>query len=309
MDSLSSLTPVEVAELLKITKNTVYELIKRGELPSYKVGKKIRVDIKDVEEYINSQKTGKVKDTHFNNKNIDISNNSKIIISGQDVILDILARYVEKKLDGVNTFRSYIGSYNALYELYNGRVSIASSHLWDFETDEYNGPFVKKLLPGIPYVLINLAYRMQGFYVAKGNPKEIKTWEDLTRPNITLVNREKGAGTRVLLDGKLRLLNFNGNHIKGYDNEELSHLGVASTVSRGIADVGLGNEKAALQVNNIDFIPLHKERYDLVIKKEDLQNPVYKTIINIINSAEFKAELQGLGGYDLTDTGKIIAEV
>ncbi|MCC0685593.1 helix-turn-helix transcriptional regulator [Clostridioides sp. ZZV15-6383] len=309
MDSLSSLTPVEVAELLKITKNTVYELIKRGELPSYKVGKKIRVDIKDVEEYINSQKTGKVKDTHFNNKNIDINNNSKIIISGQDVILDILARYVEKKLDGVNTFRSYIGSYNALYELYNGRVSIASSHLWDFETDEYNGPFVKKLLPGIPCVLINLAYRMQGFYVAKGNPKEIKTWEDLTRPNITLVNREKGAGTRVLLDGKLRLLNFNGNHIKGYDNEELSHLGVASTVSRGIADVGLGNEKAALQVNNIDFIPLHKERYDLVIKKEDLQNPVYKTIINIINSAEFKAELQGLGGYDLTDTGKIIAEV
>lgn len=309
MDSLSSLTPVEVAELLKITKNTVYELIKRGELPSYKVGKKIRVDIKDVEEYINSQKTGKIKDTQFNNKNISINNNFKVIISGQDVILDILARSIEKKLDGVNTFRSYIGSYNALYELYNGRVSIASSHLWDFETDEYNSTFVKKLLPGIPCVLINLAYRMQGFYVAKGNPKEIKTWEDLTRLNITLVNREKGAGTRVLLDGKLRLLNFNGNHIKGYDNEELSHLGVASTVSRGIADVGLGNEKAALQVNNIDFIPLHKERYDLVIKKEDLQTPVYQTIINIINSAEFKAELQGLGGYDLTDTGKIIAEV
>ncbi|EMJ5760496.1 helix-turn-helix transcriptional regulator [Clostridioides difficile] len=309
MDSLSSLTPVEVAELLKITKNTVYELIKRGELPSYKVGKKIRVDTKDVEEYINSQKTGKVKDTYFNNKNIDINNNFKIIISGQDVILDILARSVEKKLDGISTFRSYIGSYNALYELYNGRVSIASSHLWDFETDEYNSTFVKKLLPGIPCVLINLAYRMQGFYVAKGNPKEITTWEDLTKPSITIVNREKGSGTRVLLDGKLRLLNFNGKHIKGYDNEELSHLGVASTVSRGIADVGLGNEKAALQVNNIDFIPLHKERYDLVIKKEDLQNPVYQTIINIINSPEFKAELQGLGGYDLTDTGKTIAKV
>ncbi|AVD35874.1 helix-turn-helix transcriptional regulator [Clostridioides difficile] len=309
MDSLSSLTPVEVAELLKITKNTVYELIKRGELPSYKVGKKIRVDIKDVEEYINIQKTGKVKDTHFNNKNIDINNNFKIIISGQDVILDILARSVEKKLDGISTFRSYIGSYNALYELYNGRVSIASSHLWDFETDEYNSTFVKKLLPGIPCVLINLAYRMQGFYVAKGNPKEIKTWDDLTKSNITIVNREKGSGTRVLLDGKLRLLNFNGKHIKGYDNEELSHLGVASTVSRGIADVGLGNEKAALQVNNIDFIPLHKERYDLVIKKEDLQNPVYQTIINIINSPEFKAELQGIGGYDLTDTGKTIAKV
>ncbi|HCQ5857477.1 TPA: helix-turn-helix transcriptional regulator [Clostridioides difficile] len=309
MDSLSSLTPVEIAELLKITKNTVYELIKRGELPSYKVGKKIRVDIKDVEEYINIQKTGKVKDTHFNNKNIDINNNFKIIISGQDVILDILARSVEKKLDGISTFRSYIGSYNALYELYNGRVSIASSHLWDFETDEYNSTFVKKLLPGIPCVLINLAYRMQGFYVAKGNPKEIKTWDDLTKSNITIVNREKGSGTRVLLDGKLRLLNFNGKHIKGYDNEELSHLGVASTVSRGIADVGLGNEKAALQVNNIDFIPLHKERYDLVIKKEDLQNPVYQTIINIINSPEFKAELQGIGGYDLTDTGKTIAKV
>lgn len=317
MNSLSSLTPIEVAELLKITKNTVYELIKRGDLPSYKIGKKIRVDLKDVEDYINNQKDNRSSNESFRNynnlnfsKTTRVSNNSKqeIIISGQDVLLDVLARYIEKKMEGIQTFRSHIGSYNGLYELYNNRVSISSSHLWDGESDDYNTPFVKKLLPGVPCTLVNLAYRKQGFYVQKGNPKNISTWYDLVKSDVTLVNREKGSGTRILLDEKLKLLKISPNDISGYEYEESSHLSVASAVSRGKADVGLGNEKAALQVNNIDFVPLQSERYDLVIKKDDLSNPVYQAIIDILTSHEFKSELEGIGGYDLKDTGKIIAE-
>lgn len=326
MDLKSSLTPLEVAELLKITKNTVYELIKRGELPSYKIGKKIRIDMHDVEDYINNQKSNlKTSINHnLNNKSLNTNventiypicnnissnnkSNSEIIISGQDILLDILARYIEEVLPDYTVLRSYKGSYNGLYDLYNNKVSIASCHLWDGDKDDYNTDYVKRLVPGTPCVLINLAYRLQGFYVEKGNPLNIKSFEDLTNKNIKFVNREKGSGVRILLDEKLRLLNINPNNINGYYNEENSHLAVASTVGRGDANVGLGNKKASMQVETIDFIPLQTERYDLIIKKSDLNNPIYQNIISIISSEKFKNELQGIGGYDLKDLGKIIS--
>ena len=314
----TSLTPLEVAEILKITKNTVYELIKRGELPAYKVGKKLRIDKEDIENYINSQKgtTSSVnkpqkKEISVNEPDTDNeinSNDKNIIICGQDMILDILGRNLETSLPSVKSYRSYMGSYNGLFNLYNNKVSITSAHLWDWETSEYNVSFVKKLLPGIPCVIVNLAYRMQGFYVQKGNPKNIKGWEDLNREDLSYINRERGCGVRVLLDGKLREFNIPSSSVNGYNYEESSHLSVASSIARGKGDFGLGIEKVAKQIDNIDFIPLQKERYDLVIKKENLENPAYKEILNIINSDDFKGELEGLGGYDLKDTGKIISE-
>lgn len=308
----SSLNVIEVAQMLNITKNTVYEMIKRGEIPSYKVGRKIRIDKNDVDNYINSQKNilSKKSVSSFNSTldfNLKQSNkeNEEIIISGQDIILDILCTMIESKIKNIRTYRSNVGSYNGLYDMYNNKVSMSSCHLWDSETDTYNTNFVKKLIPGIPCILINIAYRTQGFYVKKGNPKHIKTWTDLSRKDITMVNREKGSGVRILLDGKLNSLNIS-NSINGYENEETSHLSVASYVARGRADVGMGNEKVSKQVDNIEFIPLQKERYDLVIKKCDLNNPIYKSIIDILSSNEFKNELEGLGGYDLKDTGKIV---
>lgn len=323
MNLKSSLTPLEVSELLKITKNTVYELIKRGELPSYKIGKKIRIDMHDVEEYINNQKSNSkpsinrnIINNSLNNNisnittnNISLNNptNSEIIISGQDILLDVLARYIEEILPDYTILRSYKGSYNGLYDLYNNKVSIASCHLWDGDNDSYNFDYVKRLLPGTPCILVNLAYRLQGFYVAKGNPLNINSFEDLTNKNIKFINREKGSGVRVLLDEKLRLLNIDPNSINGYYNEENSHLAVASTVGRGDANVGLGNKKASMQVETIDFIPLQTERYDLIIKKSDLNNPIYQNILSILSSEKFKNELYGIGGYGLKDLGKIMA--
>ena len=218
MDS-TSLTPLEVAELLKITKNTVYELIKRGELPAYKVGKKLRIDKEDINNYINNQKKGSSspQTKHLKQEilandiaidkdmNIDDKN---IIICGQDMILDILGRNIESRLPSIKSYRSYMGSYNGLINLYTNKASIASAHLWDWETSEYNIDFVKKLLPGIPCTIINLTYRIQGFYVQKGNPKNIKGWDDLKRNDLNYINREIGCGVRVLLDGKLRELLF-----------------------------------------------------------------------------------------------------
>lgn len=315
----TSLTPLEVAELLKITKNTVYELIKRGELPAYKVGRKLRIDKEDIDNYIKSQKSSTISSPDTQQQEITLNDipseknetkldDKSIIICGQDMILDILSRNIESSLTSIKSYRSYMGSYNGLYNLYNNKSSIASSHLWDWETSEYNIDFVKKLLPGIPCTIINLTYRTQGFYVQKGNPKNINGWEDLKRDDLSYVNREIGCGVRVLLDGKLRELNISSNEINGYNYEENSHLAVASAVARGKGDFGIGIEKVAKQIDNIDFIPLQKERYDLVIKTNDLEKPIYKQILNIINSDDFKDELVGLGGYDLKDTGKIIAE-
>ena len=154
-----------------------------------------------------------------------------------------------------------------------------------------------------------MACRMQGFYVAKGNPKNILAWQDLTRPDVTFINREKGSGTRVLLDEKLRLLDIARHSIRGYEMEELSHLAIASTVARGEADVGMGNEKVSMQVREVSFVPLQKERYELVIKKEDLYKPYIQATLEILQSEDFKKELHGLGDYDVSETGKVVAEV
>ncbi|MFY9139299.1 MAG: helix-turn-helix transcriptional regulator [Thermacetogeniaceae bacterium] len=316
----SALTPQEVADILKISKNTVYELIKRGELNAYKVGNRFRIDLRDVEAYINKAKM--IKETKAESHgliNAQSLNQSLLttetlplsdgfIICGQDVILDILSRYLELHPKGVRALRAHLGSYNGLYALYQGKAQIATAHMWDGDTDQYNVPYVSKMLPGIPALIVNLAYRMQGFYVAKGNPKHIKNWEDFARDDITIVNREKGSGVRILIDERLRKMGLRGSEIKGYEIECSSHLAVASAVARGSADLGVGNEKTALQVKDVDFIPIQKEQYDLIMKKEDIEKPVFQAIIEIIRSDEFKAEIEGIGGYDLTRTGEIIAE-
>nr|WP_243431740.1 MULTISPECIES: helix-turn-helix transcriptional regulator [Clostridium] len=310
------MTALEVSELLKINKNTVYELVKRGELPGYKIGKKLRIDEKDVFEYINDQKSSsrnsKNITNNYLNNNVNINSEFKvendIIISGQDIILDVLARHIEEKTDNIRVLRSNVGSYTSLCDLYNDKISISSSHLWDGDTNEYNTAYVRRLIPGIPCIIINLAYRRQGFYVAKGNPHNITTWNDLIKNDISIVNREKGSGTRVLLDEKLRLYNVEGESIKGYNFEQSSHLAVASSIAVGDGDLGIGIEKVAHQVSEIDFVPIQEERYDLIIKKSSLKYPLYKLIIEIIQSKKFKKEIKGLGEYDLRDIGKILAE-
>jgi putative molybdopterin biosynthesis protein len=310
------LTPQEVADILKISKSTVYDLMKRRELNSYRVGKKLRVDLADVEKYKN-----KTKDLNFPSHYPEINKSKStatyddqhfvyntFIISGQDVILDILCRYLNKHAAGIRALRSYEGSYNAVYALYQGEVQAATAHMWDGKTGVYNIPYIERMLPGTPAVIIRLASRMQGFYVAKGNPKNIKDWNDLRRQDITIVNREKGSGTRILLDEHLRKMGVSGKSIKGYMKEHQSHIAVASGVARGEADCGIGNEKACLQVQGIDFIPIQKEQYDMILKKEDMNLPAVDAIFSILRSDEFKLELQGMGGYDLTELGKIIAE-
>jgi len=317
-----SLTPDEVAAILKIAKNTVYEMIKRGELPAFRIGRKLRIDPKDIEIYRQQGKSFEFSQKNDQLPSLDMETprlasqvaevelqTASLMICGQDLILDILARHLESRVNSVRAFRYQVGSFSGLSALYHGKADLVGIHLWDGESQQYNISYVRHLLPGIPVIIVHLAIRTQGFYVPHGNPQNIQDWQDLARADIRMINREKGCGTRVLLDEQLRRLQLDSNQIKGYEKEEYSHLGVASAVARGEADLGLGNEKASLQVKGIDFIPLQKERYELVVKKENIEKPQFQAVLEIIRSQEFKAELQGLGDYDLGEIGRIVAEL
>ena len=191
--------------------------------------------------------------------------------------------------------------------MYQGEGSIVSLHLFDGETGTYNVPYVKRILVGQPCTMINLLARNVGFYVQKGNPKNIKTWADLSQSSIRFVNREKGSGIRVLVDEQLRIQKLNKERISGYEWEESNHLGVATQVANGKADVGVGSEKFS-QIVNVDFIPIMKEQYDLVILKNKENEELIEVVKDILQSEEFHNELNAIGGYDITKTGQIVYE-
>lgn len=325
-----SYTPKEVAEMLKIAKTTVYELIKRGELNSYRVGNKMRIELKDIEEYIERKKeikndkvaVNKDKDEEKSGRRTELGENPSyfggdaveagekdFVICGQDLMLDILARHVEACRLDTRIYRSYIGSYNGLYSMYIDEADAATCHLWDAKSDSYNVPYVRSLLPGMSSIIIHLAKRTQGFYVLRGNPKKINNWEDLAREDVTFINREKGSGTRVLLDEKLKMLGISPAKINGYNRECLSHLAAASTIARGGADAAMGCASLSSQVKDIDFVPMQEERYELVIRKKDFEKKIVKTILKILNSEVFRMEIFGLGGYDIEEMGKVVARI
>jgi putative molybdopterin biosynthesis protein len=308
-----SYTTEEIAKILRISKLTVYDLIKKGELPAYRVGRQMRVDAADLEAYKAKAKGGyRPAVTPMPAAPQHSPHNSEaavrsVIISGQDISLDLLANHLEQRTKRYRPLRSYVGSLNGLVMMYRGEADVVSTHLFDGDTGEYNLPYIRRLLIGNRYLVINLVSRWAGLYVKKGNPKKIKSWSDLGRPGITMVNREKGSGARVLLEEQLRLHNLPPQRLAGYEAEETNHLGVAGAVARGEADVGIGIEKGAVLVG-VDFIPLVQERYDLVMIKSPRNMEYIGHVCDILQSAAFRDELAAIGGYDLSLTGKIIDE-
>jgi putative molybdopterin biosynthesis protein len=301
-----SYTIEEVSQLLKVSKLTIYDLVKKGELPVFRVGRQMRMDAKDLDNYIKNHKTTTsivpIAELHSPQTKESLN----IVISGQDMVLDILGRSIEKH-STYKTLRSYEGSLNSLISMYNGNCDIVSLHMFDGDTGEYNLPYIKKILVGYPYILLNLISRKAGFYVQKGNPLNIISWTDLSQEHVKIINREKGSGARILLDEQLRINNIPSKNIKGYEQEETSHLSVASAVSNGLADVGVGIEKVA-KIVGIDFIPLITERYDLVILKTPENEKLISIVKKILSSHPFQSEINSLGDYDHSQTGSIIYE-
>lgn len=334
----TSYTTEEIAKLLKVSKLTVYDLIKKGELAAYRVGKQMRVDASDLEGYKQRSKGGHhaaVAAALPHEPAISVGKliaqpaeaeaqpviappapgpansaprTQPIVITGQDISLDILAKHLEGRTAGARPLRSYIGSLDGLISLYRGESDIVSTHLIDGDTGEYNLPYIRKLLVGIPCIVINLLSRQAGLYVQRGNPRRIRGWADLGKPGVKLVNRETGSGARVLLDEQLRLHRLSPDRLLGYDRIENNHIGVAGAVAGGEADVGVGIEKAAAIVGAVDFIPLVQERYDLVMLKKKGSEAWIDAAVGIIRSEAYQSELRAISGYDLSLTGQILFE-
>lgn len=285
------LSPVEVAEILQVKKNTVYEMIKRGDLKATKMGKQFRIARNDLYEYMGVSPEAKSAEN--------------IVICGQDQLLDVLCALYNEQSDGsTQVYRSPMGSYSGLYRMYQNENYVATCHMWDGRTDTYNLPYIERMLPGEQVAVFHLLKRWQGFYVREGNPKNIREFADLTREGVRMINREKGSGIRIFIDEMCKKLEIDTDRIRGYEDMVSSHMIAATNVLRGNADVAIGNEKVARQIRGIEFIPLKQESYDIVFRKKDLKRSEFQQLLNIIRSDEFKSEAEMMSGYDVSEMGK-----
>ncbi|MEW6214333.1 MAG: molybdopterin biosynthesis protein [Nitrospirota bacterium] len=234
--------------------------------------------------------------------------NTIVCIGSHDNALDLLANILKKRYPKFSLSSAHVGSMGGLMALKKGEAHMAGTHLLDEETGEYNVSFIRRLLSDKKILLINLVYREQGLLVLKGNPKNITGFEDLMRSDVVFVNRQSGAGTRLLTDKYLRELGIKPEDVKGYEREEYTHMGVASAVLTGVADTGLAI-LASARALNLDFIPVAKERYDLAIPHEFFETEMLQHLVKIIREdAEFREMVTGLGGYDISDMGKVMYE-
>ncbi|MEA3337040.1 MAG: molybdopterin biosynthesis protein [Chloroflexota bacterium] len=234
--------------------------------------------------------------------------NTIVSIGSHDLTLDVLADQLRRNRPELTLASSNVGSYGGLLALQRNEAHFAGSHLLDAETGEYNIKFIRELLPTRQMILLRFVGRVQGLIVQPENPKEITSLADLARADVSFVNRQRGAGTRVLLDYQLKQLGIKRRQIQGYERPEFTHLAVAAAVQSGTADCGLGI-RAAASALRLGFVPLFNERYDLVIPAEYYDSELLEPLMAVIRSAEFSGTVEALGGYDTAGIGEVIAEL
>jgi molybdate-binding protein/DNA-binding transcriptional regulator YhcF (GntR family) len=225
-------------------------------------------------------------------------------VGSHDMSIAVLNQYMDRVNPACSLTIKYAGSLGGLIALAQQEAELAGCHLWDRESGDYNRPFIRRLLPGRRIGLLTLAYRRLGLITSKNNPKMIIDLKDLARQDLVFKNRQAGAGTRVWLDEQLSLLGMSSTMIRGYEDCALTHSEAASAVASNQADLTLGIESAALAYD-LAFISLTTECYELAIPQEFWENSAIQTIRNVVNSAEFKREIHSLGGYETGKTGQV----
>jgi len=226
-------------------------------------------------------------------------------VGSHDLAVELLAGQMRRRYPDIALSLEFTGSLGGLMALARGEADAAGTHLREPGTDQYNVDYVRHIMPGREVVLVSLATRQMGLMVAPGNPRSIQGLEDLRRPDVTLVNRQMGSGTRVLLDARLRQLGIPLTQVTGYGHVASTHLGVAEAVRSGQADVGLGILAAARAVG-LTFLPLEHERYDLVIPQEQWERRPVQALMEILRDEDFKNTVATLGGYDVSAMGQIV---
>mgnify|MGYP000852395936 CR=1 FL=1 len=231
-----------------------------------------------------------------------------VIIGSHDNILDLLANHLHKRRPIVRISSAHVGSMGGIMAIRRGEAHLAGTHLLDEASGEYNIAFITRFLAQVPLQLITLCHREQGLIVARGNPKQITSFGDIASGGHSFINRQNGAGTRLLTDKVLRDLGIAPAAINGYGHEEYTHMNVAAAIANGRVDCGMGI-RAAANALGLDFVPVAEERYDLVVPRLHLEDPRVVAILDLIrNGDEFHQAILGLGGYSLRHCGEVVYE-
>lgn len=239
-------------------------------------------------------------------RSLDSLGKTIVAVGSHDVTLDLIASELRRIDPNLTLASSNVGSLGGLLALRRAEAHVAGTHLLDEESGEYNTSFVCRYVPNQDIVLVTLVHRIQGLIVRPSNPKSIRSLSDLTRDGVRFINRQRGSGTRVLLDYMMTQEGISAADVRGYEREEFTHLAVAAAVAGGTADVGVGVLSAARALG-MDFVPLSTERYDLAIPEAFYEDDLLSPLLSLIRSDGFKRRVDALGGYDTTSTG-LVAE-
>lgn len=292
----------EVAHYLGIHEKQVYALIKSKRIPSTRVTGKWIFPRKLIDEWIDTNARSGMVEARRKSKKIE----GALLASGSnDPILDILKTYIRKSFPEFYIFSANTGSTDGLKALNQRYTDIAWSHLLDPKSGKYNIPYLPTYLPNLKPVVVNLFYRELGFVVAPHNPLHIHGFEDLARSKLNFVNRQKGSGTRVLLDLHLKKLEISPSKVRGYENEVYTHFEVGLSILAKEADVGIATG-AVSKLLGLSFIPITQESFDMILDQPTFFERGVQAFIEILNSKGFRNRVERLGSYDFKDSGKIL---
>ncbi len=227
-----------------------------------------------------------------------------VAVGSHDPMLDLLGQYLALRFPGYRLASANVGSLGGLVAQRRGEAHLSGTHLLDAESGEYNIPYIRRTLGDQPVRVVTFAHREQGLIVAAGNPQGITGLDDLVR--VRYVNRQRGAGTRILLDYEIQRRNIAPEQVQGYEREEYTHLAVAAAVASGSADCGMGIRNAAMALD-LDFIPVTHERYDLVIPEQYIDLPMIQHVLALLHDASFRAAVAAQPGYDVSEMGQTVA--
>lgn len=315
-------TAQEVANRLKIKKTTVYNLIKRGELKASKVGKQLRISQQQLDDYLGlhpENSHSSISEFSFSGisdipaytdeqafRKMDYLNNtSGLIISSQEsAIVEHLRSFTQITEGSLPMLHSYMNDYNSLYSLYyeKSHLALVSLHMAD---SSFPLEFIGSLLPGMDTMALQLCDFQMGFYVKKGNPKNIKTPADLCRSDITFLNREKGSNCRMLLDFLIKKEGLSTSSIFGYKTELLSHMSLANAIATGRADTGIGDLGQLTAYSQLEGIPLAPASMYLLFPASFRNHPAFEAIINTVSQESFRLGLEHFKGYSTKKTGTL----
>jgi len=303
--SLEMMNTKEIAQYLGIHEKQVYALIKTRRIPSTRVTGKWIFPRKLIDEWIETNAKSGMAEARQKGRKIE---GALLAAGSNDPVLDYLQTDLRRTFPQLYLFSTNIGSVEGLKALNLGYTDIAWCHLFDPKTKEYNTPYLPSYLAGIKPVVVNLFYRDLGFTVPRGNPLKIRGFKDLARKGVRFINRQKGSGTRLLIDQQLKEADLSAAKVQGYENEVNTHFEVGLSILNGAANAGI-TSIAASKLLGLDFIPITRERFDMVLDQKTFFGKNVQAFIELLHSREFREKVEEVGGYDLKESGRVLHSV